>query len=254
MKTYVVLSLCLGLTLATALQAGERPEPLPDQKDQVSKLMAPCPAGLERFLPGDYYFCAATRHYWSGAFGAARESLKDAAAWASKPAQYALGIMYFNGDRTEKNRPLGLAWLALAAERHDPVYEPAFISAFKSVSPDELAQANVYWTELKAKYADAVAGPRAERRFDREYRQILWLANFGGGIFIDGVTAPSGTDPSIGGGVQSGLSFTHYLREQKEEFFYGYSEHVTVGDMQLVPISDVVRRTQKSSPDHPVGE
>ena len=253
MKTTVVLSLCLGLILAGSASAGERPQPLPDQKDKVGELLSPCPGGLERFLPGEYYFCSATRHYWSGEFGAARESLKDAAAWASKPAQYALGIMYFNGDRMEKNRPLGLAWLALSAERHDPTYEPAFISAFRSVSPEELAQANVYWKDLKTKYADEVAAPRAERRFDREYRQIAWLADFGGGIFIDGLTSPNGMAPGMAG-AQSALSFTRFLQTRKAEFFYGYSTHVTVGDMQLVPIGDAAARPQKSSPGQPAGE
>jgi hypothetical protein len=244
MKSLSILAIALA-SLAPAAFAGERPQPLPDQKDAVSRSLMPCPGGLERFLPGDYYFCSAARNYWSGHPGLARESLKDAAQWASKPAQYALGIMYFNGDYADKNRPLGLAWLALAAERHDPAYEPGFISAYKQVSAEELAQANAYWQDLRKKYADDVAAPRAERRFDREYDQIAWAANFGGSVFIDGVTVPYGNSPMFSGApLQSGFSLGRMLQTQKAMYFYGYDSHVIVGEAELVPISEVAQRKE----------
>lgn len=229
-----------ALAAAPLAVAGEKPQPLPDQKDAVSRSLMPCPGGLERFLPGDYYFCSAARSYWSGHDGLARQSLLNAAAWGSKPAQYALGVMYFNGDHAEKNRPLGLAWLALASERHDPAYEPTFVSAYQQVTPDELSQANAYWKDMKRTYADAVAAPRAERRFDREYRQIAWAVNFGGSIFIDGVTLPYGYAGIPGGEpLQSGFSLGRILQTQKAMYFYGYNSHVFVGDAELVPISQV---------------
>lgn len=233
-KTLSVLALSLVFTASLAATAGERPQPLPDQKSEVSKSLLPCPGGLERFLPGDYYFCSAARNYWSGHDGLARESLKDAARWASKPAQYALGVMYFNGDHAEKNRPLGLAWLALAAERHDPSYEPAFVSAYKQVTPEELAQANAYWKQLKETYADKVAAPRAERRFDRAYQQIFAAVNFGGSLYIEGLT-------------EGGFSLGRMLQAQKTEYFYGYDSHVFVGDAELVPIGQVA--SHKSQAD-----
>lgn len=249
MKTLSVLALTLILA-APAAMAGERPQPLAGQKATVAKSLLPCPGGLERFLPGDYYFCSAARNYWSGNEGLARESLKNAARWASKPAQYALGVMYFNGDHAQRNRPLGLAWLALAAERHDPSYEPTFISAYGQVTPQELAQANAYWKDLKETYADAVAAPRAERRFDREYQQIAWATNFGGSVFLDGVTVPYGI---AGYGddtpLQSGFSLGRLLQSQKAMYFYGYDSHVFVGDAQLVPIGQVASRTPPPQDD-----
>lgn len=248
MKTLSVFTLSLALAAPLAAIAGERPQPLPDQQSAVSRSLLPCPGGLERFLPGDYYFCSAARNYWSGHDGLARESLKNAARWASKPAQYALGVMYFNGDHAEKNRPLGLAWLALAAERHDPSYEPTFISAYKQVTPDELAQADAYWKELKTTYADSVAAPRAEHRFDREYQQIAWAANFGGSVFIDGVTVPYGNSGFANAApLQSGFSLGRMLQTQKAEYFYGYDSHVFVGDAELVPIGQVA--SHKSQAD-----
>ncbi|MET0255424.1 MAG: hypothetical protein ABW193_06500 [Luteibacter sp.] len=245
MKSLSLLALTLMMAAPAAGFAADRPQPLPDQKDTVAKSLLPCPGGLERFLPGDYYFCSAARSYWSGHPGLAREALKDAAQWASKPAQYALGIMYFNGDHAEKNRPLGLAWLALAAERHDPAYEPGFVSAYKQVSPEELAQANAYWLDLKKKYADDIAGPRAERRFDREYQQIAWAVDFGGSVFIDGVTVPYGLNTlSNSMPLQSGFSLGRMLQTQKAMYFYGYNSHVFVGDAVLVPVSQVAPRKQ----------
>jgi TPR repeat protein len=244
MKALSVLSLTAALAFAAfAAQAAERPVPLPNQQAKVADSLQPCPGGLERFLPGEYYFCAAAQEFWSGHMGLARENLKDAARWASKPAQYALGVMYFNGDHAQKNRPLGLAWLALAAERHDPAYEPAFISAYQHATPDELTQADAYWRDMKTTYADSVAAPRAGRQFDRAYKELEWAANFGGSVFIDGVFMPSSAAASADNlPLQSGFSVGRLLQAQKAMYFYGYDSHVFVGDAELVPVSQVNTR------------
>ena len=241
MKALSVLALSTALAVtAFAATAAERPVPLPNQEAKVADSLQPCPGGLERFLPGEYYFCAAARDFWSGHPGLARENLKDAARWASKPAQYALGVMYFNGDHAEKNRPLGLAWLALAAERHDPAYEPGFISAYQHATPQELAQADAYWRDMKTTYADAVAAPRAGRQFDRAYHELEWAANFGGSVFIDGVFMPTTAAASSDNlPLQSGFSIGRLLQAQKAMYFYGYDSHVFVGDAELVPVSQV---------------
>ena len=55
-------------------------------------------------------------------------------------------------------------------------------------------------------------------------------------------------------GSQSAVSCARFLQTQKTVYFYGYASHVFVGDAQLVPIGDIAKRTQKSSPDHPAGE
>jgi len=247
MQTLSVLTLAAALAVsAFASQAAERPVPLPDQQKKVADSLQPCPGGLERFLPGEYYFCAAARDFWSGHEGLARENLKDAARWASKPAQYALGVMYFNGDHAQKNRPLGLAWLALAAERHDPAYEPGFVSAYQHATPEEIAQANAYWQEMKPVYADAVAGPRAERQFDRAYKELAWAADFGGSVFIDGVFMPTSAMASADNlPLQSGFSVGRLLQSQKAMYFYGYESHVFVGDAVLVPVSQVDTRKRE---------
>ncbi|MGA7438859.1 MAG: hypothetical protein WBW32_12115 [Luteibacter sp.] len=254
MKSKSVLFLVACVTAGTAFSAlaGERPQPLPDQKkSEISEALKLCPSSLERFLPGDYYYCEAARHFWSGNDGGARESLKDAAAWANKPAQYALGIMYFNGDHAQKNRPLGLAWLALAAERHNPQYEPALVDAYKRVSPEEMAQANAYWVELKGKYADNVTAQRAKNRFDRAYNDLSDAINFGGSIFIDGiagmqVASADGGHEALG---LSGFSVGRFLQSREAAALAGWQSNVFVGDAQLVPIEEVAKRTDTQAPN-----
>lgn len=250
MKSKSLLLLIACLTAGTSFSAlAGKPQPLPDQKkSEISEALKLCPSSLERFLPGDYYYCDAARDFWSGHDSSARASLKDAAAWANKPAQYALGIMYFNGDHAEQNRALGLAWLALAAERHSPDYEPAFVDAYGRVSKEELAQANVYWLDLKKTYADAVAAPRAKHRFDRAYNDIAWAVDFGGSVFIDGIAGFRAADP-INGGDQpmgvSGFSVGRLLQSREAMALAGWQSNVYVGDAELVPIGQVARRDDK---------
>lgn len=243
----------LAGTAASAAAATSRPPtPLPEQESStIAAALRQCPTSLERFLPGDYYFCDAARNFWSGHDGLARENLKDAAAWASKPAQYALGVMYFNGDHAERNRPLGLAWLALAVERHNPEYEPVFVDAYRRVSPEEMEQANAYWKDLKAKYGDNVAAPRAKQRFDRAYNDISWAVQFGGSIFIDGIAGYQTTNGLDGAPERmgdSGFAVGRYLQTREAVALAGWQSNVYVGDAQLVPVAEVVRRSKPADP------
>ncbi|HVI55888.1 MAG TPA: SEL1-like repeat protein [Luteibacter sp.] len=226
-------------------------------KAELRKTIQGCAQGLERLLPGDYYFCAAARDLGHGHNAASRERLRDAAHWASKPAQYALGLMYFNGDEGPANRPLGLAWLAIADERHDPRFEGAFVQAYTQSTPAERAQANQYWLELKEDYSDAVAGQRARRRYTNEMRNIEAASLFGGSVFIDGITPPDG--PGFGefnNGESSRVSGSHgfavnrSLNKAGEDFFRGMAGTVTVGEItptNLVPIGQVAAQQQKTT-------
>ncbi|WP_052698002.1 sel1 repeat family protein [Luteibacter yeojuensis] len=236
------------LVAASALPAlaADKPQPLPGQDQRVvANALRECPTALERFLPGDYYYCDATRNFWSGRDDAARASLKNAAAWANKPAQYALGIMYFNGDHAEKNRALGLAWLGVANERHDPEVQAAFMDAYRRVTPEEMAQADAYYRELKATYADKVAAPRASKRFDRAYSDLFYAVNFGGSVFIDGLAGlpmSDGIDQNNPENGTSGFVIGRMLQERKATALAGWQETVTVGDPTLVPVSQVIQR------------
>jgi hypothetical protein len=201
-------------------------------KARIRETIKGCAQGLERLLPGDYYFCAAARDISRGHDSLGRERLRDAAHWASKPAQYVLGLMYYNGDEGPSNRPLGIAWLALAAERHDPRFEPAFAEAFAHATPEERAQANVYWLKMREEFGDPVAGRRARRRFLAEMRNITAISVFGGSMELNGM-AP-----------MDQFAMTRKLNAAGDDFFRGMDGTVTVGEMTLVPIGQAVDHPQ----------
>jgi Sel1 repeat-containing protein len=169
------ISLVIALALSgvgMAAVAGEEPKPLPGQEQAAEMNQQPCPQGLERMLPGNYYFCEGVRSFWDGNQNAAVYNLQQAASWGSKRAQFALGVAYFNGDQLPKNRPLGLAWLTLAAERKTPIYAATQRSAIEHATEAERQQGWQEMQVLKAKYADAVALERAKTRLHREMRHL----------------------------------------------------------------------------------
>ena len=128
-----------------------------------------CAEGAERYLPGDYYFCAANKALQAGNPGKARAMYEESAAWGDKRAMFNLGLLYLRGDGLPKDEPLGLAWLALAAERpNDALQREVLVGAWTSASADTRAAADVLWNQMKPKYADTVALARAKARYDRE--------------------------------------------------------------------------------------
>jgi len=125
-----------------------------------------------RFVPGLYYFHKGCDYFRRGYPQAAVESWQIAAGWAMKDAQYDLGIAYFRGRGIGIDRPRGLAWLALAAERKDEAFEISLAAAWDEATPDEHARANEIWRDLRKEYADEVALVRARNRYDQEVSHI----------------------------------------------------------------------------------
>jgi len=169
------ISLVIALALSSvgmAAMAGEEPTPLPGQEKAAAMDQQRCPDGLERMLPGNYYFCEGVRSFWDGNRNAALYNLQEAASWGSKRAQYALGVAYFNGDQLPKNRPLGLAWLTLAAERKTAIYAATQHSAIEQSTEAERQQGWQEMQKLKVKYSDAVALERAKKRLHRELAHL----------------------------------------------------------------------------------
>lgn len=242
------------LSAVALVAAAAQPQPA-DPKALLRKVNSYCPGGIEAILPGEYYFCAAARDFGYGHTARATARLRDAAHWANKPAQYVLGLMYFNGDEGPANRPLGVAWLALAAERHDPRFEPAFAKAYLELSSAERAQADAYWRDMREEYGDSTAGRRAHRRYLAQMRNLMAASMFGGSIFIDGLSPPNGdaagTFNGPGGGVpgrvggQTAFSAERMIGKAGDEYFRGMVGTVTVGEaqMNLVPIGSVLAKS-----------
>ncbi|HEY4091855.1 MAG TPA: hypothetical protein VGN46_10090 [Luteibacter sp.] len=251
---HVVTALALCLVAAGTVQARQT-----SGDAELKQLVRYCPISLERMLPGQYYFCAGASQFGQGHGRAARARMEDAARWASKPAQYVLGVMYINGDYGLHDPAMGVAWLALASERHDKAYESTFIAEYSKLSVEQRRQADADWLELRADYSDAVAGKRAQRRFDVGMRDIREAEFFGGSIFLDGITPPSGfADGSFegGGGVvpsrvgtQRAFGLSRSMEKVGQDYFHGMVGTVTVGEVENpVPLGQVAAAPPPSRP------
>jgi hypothetical protein len=147
-----------------------------------------CPIGVESILPGDYYACEARAAYGRGNYNEMLGMLEESASWANKDAQYALGLAYFNGDTPTipQNKPLGLAWLALAAERKNQQYVLTYAEARSKVSQGELLQAQTMWKQMRPKYGDAIAAKRAIEHFNHNVEMIDKSAQENGTVYMRG--------------------------------------------------------------------
>lgn len=125
-----------------------------------------------RFLPGMYHYRKACELFARGDAAAAIGQWTVAAGWAVKEAQYDLGIVYFKGEGVATDRPLGLAWLALAAERKDRAFSKSLAAAWAGTSSAEHARANELFRDLVARYGDDATLAKAIAHFEHELAQI----------------------------------------------------------------------------------
>jgi hypothetical protein len=256
------MALALGASsqaVAMLGQAGAAPsgDAAPISLDELGRL--DCPRGLERFLPGVYYYCVGARDLAGHREARGVGMLKLAAAWGSKPAQFTLGVGYFNGDVVAQDRAQGLAWLGLAAERRDPGYQAVLRSAWQHSTAAEQARANALWKAMLPTYGDASAVRRAERRYQHERDQLLDGVTLGrrvclagltqrdmvaipppmrsGTAALPGTTGPSDFQMSVGcpGGAPVS-TVLHRLDGFAGSLFDGLEGHVVVGP--LAPVRD----------------
>jgi hypothetical protein len=115
--------------------------------------------------PGESFFNRAVTALSKEDYGFAVNMYRVSASWAYKPAQYNLGVMYFNGEGVPADRALGMAWLALAAERDDKAYAAARDTAYAKMSSEEFERANALWREMRGTYGDERALKRAKARW-----------------------------------------------------------------------------------------
>ncbi|MEW9573244.1 hypothetical protein ABQJ54_15920 [Rhodanobacter sp. Si-c] len=194
-----------------------------------------CAIGEEQFLPGDYYYCLATQSYGLHHYARAQKFFATAASWASKPAQYVLGIMALNGDHQPVNRPLALAWLALAAERPRSTFASASASLEAALTPVERQAADKLLASMRPTYGDATAAVRAEKRYEQGMARLARLAAAGGHYCMAGITTPA--DPGVAGDPEQCppvQAMTRALDQIAARVFDGWTGHVTVGPLQQV--------------------
>lgn len=218
----VSFAIAVGCLLAPACAlAASSSTPAPP----MGKKIYYCHEGLEQFMPGDYYACRAKYYFQRGHYHLGLADLEESAHWANKYAQYTLGLLYSNGDvpGIPQNRPLGLAWLALATERKNrPVYQKAYEQAYLRSSPAEVAEANRLFKQLRPEYCDQVAGARAMHRFVREMWPFELASHEGGISYVSDFT----DYPEPAAKVVQAL----YQRASRD--FDGLQGNVTVGTLQ----------------------
>lgn len=204
---------------------------------------AECNALMFRFLPGEYNYCVGKQLWENGKYEQAKEMLELAAGWGSKPAQSVLGVIYFNGEGLAENRPLGLAWLALAAERDAPTRRAIYESALLKSTDDERRQAKRLLGVMTDKYGDGVAAVRADRRYRRQISSFRNNPIYGSGTCVAGVNTAwdpmkqaREALPVSGCSMASEELVARDLEKQYENFFEGWKGKVTVGDIdQVIP-------------------
>lgn len=110
--------------------------------------------------PGWKFFNEGMQSYKQGDFAHAFYMLKLAAYWGYEPAAYNLGVMYFQGENVAKDRPLGAAWMFVAAQNGSSTYASARHMMVESLDGAERTQALADYDRLQPRYG-AAAGRRA---------------------------------------------------------------------------------------------
>lgn len=179
-----------------------------------------------RFFPGTYFFHKGCEAYARGDPRAAIELWAVAASWGQKSAQYNLGIAHYRGQGVARDAAQGLAWLGLAAERHDPLFQDSLDAAWYEASVEDRIEAKKRHAELKIRFGDDVALVRALRRYEEEKR------NFTGSRLgaVGNLTIYSGGN-RVG---KNGALHVGEL-EQKADTYFNRSGIVNVGD--LIPLT-----------------
>lgn len=197
-----------------------------------------CVIGLEKFLPADYYYCLAAQTYGEHNVADAQRFFHTAASWASKPAEYVLGVMALNGDHQPVNRPLALAWLTLAAERHTARFAEAADELRKRLPPREVRESDTLRRGLEPVYADATAAPRAEARY-RDGMRMLRSPATGSNYCMAGMT----DFRDLAGGTASSeqamrcpptVVVAQQIDQKAADVFEDWKGHVTVEPLQQV--------------------
>lgn len=241
MKRYWSGVLILGMVVCMPSMAwsasAEKASAADDPATAPAQERVYCMSGWERFLPGEYYACRARYHLQRQHPYQAVKMLKEAAYWANKDAQHALGLAYVNGDIAgiAADRPLGIAWLALAAERKNSDFVRDYTTAVLGSSRSDVSQASKIYLKLRKTYGDGVAGDRATRRFVREVEPLDRSAAVGGNmVYIDGLTPLP----------QGAFSLSRKIHKEAERFFEGLQGTVTVGVLERVQAPSPALREQ----------
>lgn len=225
--------------------------------------------------PGWKFFNQGMQSYNERDFTHAFHMLKLAAYWGYEPAAYNLGVMYFQGENVARDRPLGAAWMFIAAQNGSSTYARARHMMVEDLDGAERTRALADYQGLQPKYGIA-AGRRARAQWafvktqatgsrvgavgSAEVRVGL-PASAKSGAFHSPGAGPHGTTPTGGktsamqllaGGTSEDASIAYRQFGQSADpysraFIKNRTGQATVGPLREVP------RHEGKSPAQPVG-
>lgn len=232
MRGYTVvaaLGLAFCMPLMVMAQTPSVASSAPPAASDADLAKTRCITGEEKFLPADYYYCLGTQSYGEKKYSAAKRFFTTAASWASKPAQYVLGVMALNGDHQQPDRALALAWFSLAAERPDSHFAAVYNQLLKQTTPREHETAQALLVKMRPVYADATAAKRAQERYDSGMASLKNQESYCMAGMQDAWKDP--VDPQSCPPVQQVVA---RIDKAAEVVFDGWQGHVTVGTLQQV--------------------
>lgn len=231
-RTFPFSAICmlgLGIAHAQNAPAGATTTSAPSDKDLAS---AQCIIGEERFLPGDYYYCLGSMAYGEHNYAQSQRFFTTAASWASKPAQFVLGVMAMNGDHQPRNRALALAWLTLASERPNARFKQPYDQLYRASTMAERRAADDLLEKMRPVYGDATAAVRAEKRYQEGMTMLQRQDTPPGQAYcMEGTTDVSGPQrPCL-----PIMMYSENIDKAAVNVFDGWTGHVTVGPLEQVP-------------------
>lgn len=210
----------------------------------------------QNYLPAKYYerlaLDAMRRRDYAGALNAYLRS----AYWGDKVAQYNLGEIYFHGMGDITADPArGVAWFGIAAEEHEPDYDKALVSAYKTLTPAERKRADGLFTKLQAVYGDKLTLARATRVFEDDYHSeraesatteddpntyTFSISGYdpGGAAANEAALMSDLNAISTRNGVSSEAGFWAGRKQEFAQFITTQFGHVDIGPIEQVPPAD----------------
>jgi len=178
---------------------------------------------------------------------------RRASYFADKPSQGMVAEMYWNGEGTPQDRALAYAWMDLAAERGYRGFIGLRERYWKSLDETERARAITEGQAVYARFGDAAAKPRYERKLRWASKQITGSrTGFNNGVKIQ-VSGGIGANDAL---QIDGTRFydNRYWNAKK---YWAWQDtlwmkprigKVTVGEMETVEAEDVGSRIPETAP------
>ncbi|WP_109127094.1 sel1 repeat family protein [Dyella sp. C11] len=156
-----------------------------------------------------------------------------ASRYADKTSQALVGVMYWTGDGVARDRPLGYAWMELAASRGYTELQRQLRIYWSQLNDEERAKAMVLRGTLDADYGDDVGARRLTLEIGTSRSQVTgshlgWVGNGYATYGDNTVEDLSKFDKALH------MNTAEYLQVKDLQWQMQMSGHVKVGDPEQV--------------------